>query len=73
LEAKSQDELSSRIRLTCLTVYLELAVINEALAYGLIGNSVPVATMGAFLRQAINAILKVLPAVEVGGVSGSKR
>ncbi len=43
----------------------ELAVMNETLAYGLIGNSVPVATMGAFLRQAIEAVLKGLPAVEV--------
>jgi hypothetical protein len=50
-----------------------LAVMNEALAYGLIGNSVPVATMGAFLRQAVEAVLEVLPAVERGGVCGSKR
>ena len=42
-----------------------LAVMNEALAYGLIGNSVPVATMGAFLKQAVEAVLKVLPVVEV--------
>jgi hypothetical protein len=39
--------------------------MNDTLAYGLIGNSVPVATMGAFLRQAVEAALKVLPAVEV--------
>jgi hypothetical protein len=40
--------------------------MNETLAYGLIGNSVPVATMGAFcVRQAVEAVLKVLPAAEV--------
>jgi hypothetical protein len=49
----------------CPRVIDELAVMNETLAYGLIGNSVPVATMGAFLRQAVEAALKVLPAVEV--------
>ena len=56
---------AARCHSFCPRVIDELAVMNETLAYGLIGNSVPVATMGAFLRQAIEAVLKGLPAVEV--------
>ena len=46
-------------------VVLDLKLVQSFQQGGLIGNSVPVATMGAFLRQAVEAVLKVLPAVEV--------
>jgi site-specific DNA-cytosine methylase len=49
---------AARCHSFCPRVIDELAVMNETLAYGLIGNSVPVATTGAFLRQAVEAALK---------------
>jgi hypothetical protein len=40
----------------------ELSVLNETLAFGLVGNSVPVATMGAMLKAALK-VLKHPPSV----------
>jgi site-specific DNA-cytosine methylase len=64
---------AARCHSFCPRVIDELAIMNETLAYGLIGNSVPVATMGAFLRQAIED--QSCPegvASSRGGVCGSK-
>ena len=56
---------AARCHSFCPRVVTELSVLNETLAFGLVGNSVPVATMGAMLKAALKVLRHPSSAVDV--------